>query len=163
MSNPDSADERPWVSLGAVQEGDCLGIHIHKLLGLVLGAIIVTAFILLANSPLSAQETKPDFADATTCSCYIQTTTDNLGKLNGYLVRLDIQYQENQKPRWNHPVRMYRIEDRKKAGEFCISMYKKYFQEEQKHYEALQKQAQQEAASRPNHQTEIKKSLAPTF
>jgi hypothetical protein len=140
-----------------------LRILIHKLSGLVAGAIIVTAFILLANSPLSAQETKPDFADAATCSCYIQMTTDNLGKLNGYLVRLDIQYRENQKPPWNHPVRMYRIEDRKKAGEFCISMYKKYFQEEQKHYEALQKQAQREADSRPNHQAEIKKSLAPAF
>lgn len=138
-------------------------ILIYKFSGLMLGAIIVTAFMLVANSTVSAQETKPDFADAATCSCYIQTTTDNLGKLNGYLVRLDIQYRENQKPHWNHPVRMYRIEDRKKAGEFCISMYKKYFQEEQKHYEALQKQAQREAASRPNHQTEIKKSLAPAF
>jgi hypothetical protein len=140
-----------------------LRILTHKLSGLVLGAIIVTAFLLLANSPLSAQEAKPDFADAATCSCYIQMTTDNLGKLNGYLVRLDIQYQENHKPRWNHPVRMYRIEDRKKAGEFCISMYKQYFKEEQKHYEAKLKQAQREAASRPNHQTEIKKSLAPAY
>jgi hypothetical protein len=138
-----------------------LRILIHTLSGLVLGAIIVTAFVMLANPTVSAQENKPDFADAATCSCYIQNTTDNLGKLNGYLVRLDIQYRENQKPHWNHPVRMYRIEDRKKAGEFCISMYKKYFQEEQKHYEALQKRAQREAASRPNHQTEIKKSLAP--
>ena len=130
---------------------------------LVLGAIIVTAFALLAESTVSAQETKPDFADAATCSCSIQMTTDNLGKLNGYLVRLDIQYRENQKPPWNHPVRMYRIEDRKKAGEFCISMYKKYFQEEQKHYEALQKQAQREAASKPNHQVALKSSLAPAF
>ena len=138
-------------------------ILIYKFSGLVLGAIIVTTFILLADSTVSAQETKPDFADAATCSCYIQMTTDNLGKLNGYLVRLDIQYQENQKPRWNHPVRMYRIEDRKKAGEFCISMYKKYFQEEQKHYEALQKQAQREAASRSSHQVAAKNSLASTF
>jgi hypothetical protein len=138
-------------------------ILIHKFSGLMLGAIIVTAFILLANPTVSAQETKPDFADAATCSCYIQMTTDNLGKLNGYLVRLDIEYRENQKPRWSHPMRMYRIEDRKKAGEFCISMYKKYFQEEQKHYEALQKQAQREAASRLNHPVEIKKSLAPAF
>jgi hypothetical protein len=140
-----------------------LRILIYKFSGRVLGAIFVTACVLLANSTVSAQETKPDFTDAATCSCFIQTTTDNLGKLNGYLVRLDIQYQENHKPRWNHPMRMYRIEDRKKAGEFCISMYKKYFQEEQKHYEALQKQAQREAASKPNHQAEIKKSLAPTF
>jgi hypothetical protein len=140
-----------------------LRILIHKFSGLALGAIIVTAFVLLANLAASAQETKPDFADAATCSCYIQTTTDNLGKLNGYLVRLDIQYREDQKPRWNHPMRMYRIEDRKKAGEFCISMYKKYFQEEQKHYEAVQKQAQRQAASRPNHQTEVKKSLAPAY
>jgi hypothetical protein len=140
-----------------------LRILIHKFSGLALGAIIVTAFVLLANLAASAQETKPDFADAATCSCYIQTTTDNLGKLNGYLVRLDIQYREDQKPRWNHPMRMYRIEDRKKAGEFCISMYKKYFQEEQKHYEAVQKQAQRQAASRPNHQTEIKKSLTQAY
>ena len=44
-----------------------------------------------AFSTVSAQETKPDFTDAATCSCSIQMTTDNLGKLNGYLVRLDIQ------------------------------------------------------------------------
>jgi hypothetical protein len=140
-----------------------LRILIDKFSELVLGVIIVTAFVLLTDSTVSAQETKPDFADAATCSCYIQMTTDNLGKLNGYLVRLDIQYREDQKPRWTHPVRMYRIEDRKKAGEFCISMYKKYFQEEQKHYEALLKQAQREAASKPNNQAEIKKSLAPAF
>jgi hypothetical protein len=140
-----------------------LRILTYRFSRLVLGAIIVTAFALLAESTVSAQETKPDFADAATCSCSIQMTTDNLGKLNGYLVRLDIQYRENQKPPWNHPVRMYRIEDRKKAGEFCISMYKKYFQEEQKHYEALQKQAQREAASKPNHQVALKSSLAPAF
>jgi hypothetical protein len=58
---------------------------------------------------------------------------------------------------------MFRVEDRKKAGQFCVSMYKQYFNEEQKQYEALLRQAQREAASRPVHPLGVKNSLASTF
>ena len=127
----------------------------------VLGATFVGVLILLAYSTVSAQDTKPDFTGASNLSCYIQPTTDNVGKLNGYLVRLDIQYSENHKPRWNHPMGMYRPEDRKKAGQFCISIYKQYFKIEQKQYEASQKLPHREGASRPIPQVDAKNSLAP--
>jgi hypothetical protein len=140
-----------------------LRIFIYKFRGIVLGAICVTLLISFANSTVSAQEAKPDFTGATSCSCYIQTKTDNLGHLNGYLVRLDIQYLENHKPRWNHPMRMYRVEDRKKAGQFCLSMYKQYFKEEQRQYEALQRQARRELTSNPIPQVAVSNSLAPKF
>lgn len=136
--------------MGVANSGVCLRIFIYKLSGPVLDAIfVVVVIILLANSAVSAQETKPDFTGASNLSCYIQATTDNLGKLNGYLVRVDIQYQEKRKPRWNQLMRMYRVEDRKKAGQFCLSMYKKYFKEEQEQYEASLRQAPREPASRP--------------
>ena len=127
------------------------------------GAMFVTPLVLLASSTISAQEAKPDFTGATHCSCYILPTSDNLGNTNGYLVRLDIQYQDNVKPRWNHRMRMYRVEDRKKAGQFCLSMYKQYFKEEQKQYEAALKQIQRQAALKQDHQSAINSSLAPTF
>jgi len=140
-----------------------LRILIRTLSELVPGAIFVTAIILLANSTVSAQKEKPDFNGATSFSCYIQTTHDNLGLLNGYLVRVEIQYQKDSRPRWNRPMRMFRVEDRKKAGQFCVSMYKQYFNEEQKQYEALLRQAQREAASRPVHPLGVKNSLASTY
>jgi hypothetical protein len=145
-----------------LQGGDCLRMLIYKLSGPILAAIFIAA-LLLANSTFSAEETKPDFTGATNCACSIQTTTDTLGHLNGYLVRLDIQYLGNLKPRWNQPMRMYRVEDRKKAGEFCISMYKQFFKEEQKQYEALQRQTHRDAASKTVHEAAIKNSLDPAF
>ena len=138
-------------------------ITFDKFSGLALGAIFAMAFLFIPSSPASAQEKKPDFTGAASCSCYVQTATDNLGKVNGYLVRVDIKYRESRKPNWNHPVRMYRVEDRKKAGKFCVSIYKQYFKEEQKEYEAQQRHAKQQAASRPNHQPGIENSLAPEF
>jgi hypothetical protein len=140
-----------------------LRILTYKLSRVAFGALFITPLVLLASSTISAQDAKPDFTGATGCSCYIQTTSDNLGNTNGYLVRLDIQYRDNLKPRWNHRMRMYRAEDRKKAGQFCLSMYKQYFKEEQKQYEALQKQTQRQATWKQNHQASIKSSLAPTL
>jgi hypothetical protein len=119
--------------------------------------------MLLANSSISAQHMKPDFNGAEHFSCAIQTTSDNLGKANGYVVRLDIQYQDSLKPRWNHPMRMFRPENRKKAGQFCLSMYREYFKEEQKQFEASQKQIKGQGASRPSQQADLKSLLAPTF
>jgi hypothetical protein len=134
-----------------------------KLRQFALGAMFVAPFLLLATSPISAQDAKPDFAGAKHCACAIQTTNDNLGNATGYVVRLDIQYQDTLKPRWNHAMRMYRVEDRKKAGQFCLSMYKEYFKEEQKQFESTQKQNRRETSLSPNQQASFKSSLVPTF
>ena len=136
---------------------------IYKLSGPVLSAAFIALLLLFAGSSVPAQDQHLDFNGAATCSCYIRATTDNQGKLNGYVVRLDIQYQENSKPRWNHPMRMYRVEDRKKAGQFCVSIYKQYFKMEQKQYEALQKEAHREGGSRLIPQVATKNSLASAF
>ena len=136
---------------------------IYKLSRPVLSATFIALLLLFAGSSVPAQGEHPDFNGAATCSCYIRETTDNQGKLNGYSVRLDIQYQDSRKPRWNHPMRMYRVEDRKKAGQFCVSIYKQYFKMEQKQYEASQKQAHREDGSRPIPQVATKNSLASAF
>jgi hypothetical protein len=127
------------------------------------GSLFLTAILLLTNPRISAQQSKPDFTGAEHFSCAIQTTSDNLGKTNGYIVRLDIQYQDSLKPRWNHPMRMFRPEDRKKAGQFCLSMYKQYFREEEKQFEASEKQIRRRSALRPSQEAAIKSSLVPTF
>jgi hypothetical protein len=119
--------------------------------------------VLFSHSKIAAQQLKPDFSGAEHFSCAIQTTSDNLGNTNGYIVRLDIQYQDSLKPRWNHPMRMFRPEDRKRAGQFCLEMYKQYFKEEQKQFEASQKQIRRQGLLQPNQQSALKSSLAPAL
>jgi hypothetical protein len=149
--------------LGTTKDGVSLRFLNPKYSRLAPGAIFVTAIAIFPNSKTSAQQLKPDFSGAEHFSCAIQTTSDNLGKTNGYIVRLDIQYKDSLKPRWNHPMRMFRPEDRKKAGQFCLSMYKQYFREEEKQFEASEKQIRRRSALRPSQEAAIKSSLVPTF
>src|SRR5579863_8966002 len=128
-----------------------------------LSAMLVGPALWLAALRSAARDEKPDFTGAAHCACAIQTTRDNFGNTTGYVVRLDIRYQDSLKQRWNHPMRMYRVEDRKKAGQFCLFMYKEYFKEEEKQFESTQKQSRRDTSLSPNQQASFKNSLAQTF